>query len=323
MVDAPRRGNPRVSVLMPVYNSAAYLAAAIDSVVTQSFRDWELLIIDDGSDDGSAHVAAAKARSDSRINVTSRENRGLIATRNELLAAARGEFVAWVDSDDIAHPDRFQRQLDYLTLHPDHVCVGSDARQIDPDGRRLACERYPVDDAGIRAEQRSGGGIRFPTTMMRRDAVAKAGPFREPFRIGEDFDLLLRLGEVGLLGNIAEELYLYRQHPNSTVATLGDHWFLYRDAILSLAEQRRLEGSDHLQRGGSIDLPTTRPTSASGKIVQSYRHWASQLLQEDRPLDASRYVLKALRMAPLDRALWKMAAKLIAAVPGRLLSRRG
>ena len=226
-------GPPRVSVLMPVFNTVRYLKDALDSIGNQTFGDFEFVVIDDGSVDGSTTILESFAARDERVRLVTRENRGLIATRNELLEEARGEFVAWMDSDDISLPDRLASQLRGFADDPALVCLGSAAQCIDPEGNFLNVERYPPAHPDILVDQQKGGAMRFPATMMLREAALRVGGFREPFKIGEDFDLLLRLSETGKMGNLPEVLYHYRQHLSSVCATLGPQWPAYRDHILS------------------------------------------------------------------------------------------
>ena len=147
----------RVSVLLPLYNGEAYIREAVESVLAQTRRDFELLILDDGSRDGSLAIVQEIARRDPRVRLISRENRGLTETLNELLAAARGEFVARMDADDVCLPDRFERQVAFLDAHPEVVCVGGDPVMIDERGRLLtALEQGPTHRGAVQAVAQHG-----------------------------------------------------------------------------------------------------------------------------------------------------------------------
>src|SRR2546423_542832 len=115
---------PSVSVLMPVYNGEKYLAAAVESILAQAYRDFEFVILNDGSTDGSMRILERFQRRDPRIRVLSRENRGLVQTVNELIGFARGEWVALMAQDDISLPERLALQSDFLRRHPEVLCVG-------------------------------------------------------------------------------------------------------------------------------------------------------------------------------------------------------
>src|SRR5512135_1833139 len=128
---------PLISVCMPVYNAERYIARAVESILGQTFGDFEFLILDDGSTDGSLEILRRYANHDPRIRLTSRPNKGLPPSLNELVDQARGEFIARMDADDVALPERFARQVEYLRAHPDCVLVGSRVQLVDPEGDPL------------------------------------------------------------------------------------------------------------------------------------------------------------------------------------------
>jgi glycosyltransferase involved in cell wall biosynthesis len=303
---------PRVSVLMPVHNRAAFVERACQSVLAQSFRDFELIIIDDGSGDDSPRRLEALARTDPRIRLTIRENRGLITSRNELLSLARAPLVAWMDSDDISMPQRLAVQIARFEADPRLVCLGSAVLEIDGDDDPICRNIYPLDHDAIRAGLLQGGAFRFPATMMRRQAALDLGGFREPFKIGEDLDLFLRLMEVGTLANLPEILLHYRLHPESTSSLLVNGWVTYRDTILALAQERRETGSDRLQRGEPVTL-TFRPDqkAAPTPAWNNHRQWADLALAGKFRATARKHALKALLLAPRKLACWKTGARVV------------
>src|SRR6476661_6105481 len=129
------RMTPPVSVLMPVYNAGRYVAEAVESILGQTYADFEFLIVDDGSTDRSRAILERYAARDPRIRLVSRPNTGYAAALNELLGLARGELVARMDADDVALPERLLRQVNYLRAHPEVVCVGTAVHLIDGGGR--------------------------------------------------------------------------------------------------------------------------------------------------------------------------------------------
>jgi glycosyltransferase involved in cell wall biosynthesis len=296
---------PRVSVLMPVFNTARYLQVALESIGNQTFGDFELLVVDDGSVDGSTKILESFAARDRRVRLVTRGNLGLIATRNELLGSARGEFIAWMDSDDISLPDRLASELHCFVKDPTLVCVGGAVQCIDPEGNFLNIEHYQPVHADILVDQQKGGAMRFATTMMRRDTVLQVGGFREPFKIGEDFDLLLRLSEVGKMANLPQILYYYRQHLSSVCAGLGPRWPIYRDHILDLARERRANGKDRLQNGGTLAIAT--PITTEKRLVESqvYVNWARYALDNGNGPLAWRYARSAVARWPASMSAWK------------------
>jgi glycosyltransferase involved in cell wall biosynthesis len=217
---------PAVSILMPVYNAERYVAEAVESILTQTFRDFEFLIIDDGSTDRSLQILRKYERQDARIRLFSRANTGYVVALNEMLAFARGEFIARMDADDVSEPQRLGMQVDYLKTHADIVCLGSLELMMDERGRLIGTESWPHDDERIQARLLDGFMcICHSAVTMRKAAVARAGGYDETLTGGEDHDLWLRLGEIGKLCNLAAPLVRYRIHSKSVSGTLGERQF--------------------------------------------------------------------------------------------------
>lgn len=207
---------PIVSVCMPVYNAEKYLASAIDSILSQTYTDFDFHIIDDGSSDGSLQILKQYARQDNRIRIISRENRGVGYTRNELFRQAQGEYLAIMDADDIALPERLAVQVEFLDAHKEVVCVGGGIYLIDHKGRRIAPFIRPPDDETIQQKALEGQLLLpQPCAMMRKTAVEQVGEYDSHFDGAEDMDLMLRLGEIGKLANIPKILLMYRVHEKS------------------------------------------------------------------------------------------------------------
>ncbi len=207
---------------MSVYNSENYLVQTIESVLNQTFQDFEFIIIDDGSQDSSFDTLKSFAAKDNRINVTSRENRGIPRTRNEMLNKAQGEFIAVMDSDDIALPDRLALQVAFLQQNPEVVCVSGAFEIIDDRGRFLTRLELPEHDDEIQRLALAGHcSIWHPCAMFRREAALKVGGYEESMPSSHDLDLWLKLGEVGKLANLKTPLLKYRLHMNSISERLG------------------------------------------------------------------------------------------------------
>jgi len=203
---------PRISVVVPVYNAEAYLAAAVNSILTQTFRDFELIAIDDGATDASAEILDRLAQHDDRMIVVHQPNGGIVAALNRGLALARGEFVARMDADDVACSERFARQLAFLDAHPDVAVVGAAVTLIDAHGRAIRDAEYPETPAAIAAFLATGSALAHPVVMMRRAAVLAVGGYRPAYEYAEDYDLWLRMAEKYALANLPDRLLYYRQH---------------------------------------------------------------------------------------------------------------
>lgn len=308
---------PRVSVLMPVRDTAPFVEAACRSILGQTLRELELVVVDDGSTDESPRVVAALAARDPRVRLVRRECRGLIPTRNELLERARAPVVAWMDSDDVSPPRRLERQVARLEANPRLVFTGGAVLEIDPDGDPIQRHVYPPDHSDIVAGLRSGWGALFGTTAMRRDVALGVGGFREPFRVGEDLDLLLRMSERGEAANDPEVHLHYRLHLRSTSRQLTERWGVYRDAILALADERAATGSDRLQRGEPLQLELPPPRAPQDLRWWSHAQWARLASAAGFPLTARKHALRALRLAPHRAASWKLNARVLLRSLGR------
>jgi glycosyltransferase involved in cell wall biosynthesis len=210
---------PAVSVAMPVYNGAAHLSESIESILAQTFDDFELIIIDDGSADDSLRVLREYEKRDQRIRLVSRENRNLATTLNDIIALARGKWIARMDQDDIALPQRFARQLHLLEASGADIC-GCRVRLFGAaDQRELV---YPVTDAAIKAELLFASPFAHPTVMMRA-SLAKSLLYDKVWEKCEDYDLWERAANAGWrMANLDEVMLLYRQHPSQiTTNTAG------------------------------------------------------------------------------------------------------
>jgi glycosyltransferase involved in cell wall biosynthesis len=211
---------PLVSALMPTFNAGSYVEEAIQSILDQTVTDFELIVQDDGSTDTTLAVVEKLAARDRRIVVaeTFGMNRGVIAARNALLAKARGRFIAWMDADDAAKPDRFARQLAYLEAHPGIGALGTAIEYADENLVAYRTERYSTDPV----RQAIDPEICCATVMARREIVEKVGKFRDAFRPGgEDGDWILRIAERAQVTNIDDVLYTYRQHDSTSKRSAG------------------------------------------------------------------------------------------------------
>jgi len=198
---------PAVSVVVRVFNAERYLREAVESVLAQSCADFELLAIDDGSTDAS--VAMLHAFCDPRIRVVSQPNGGKIAAAARGLSEARGRYVAILDADDRAAPERLAKQVAYLDAHPNAVMVGSALAIVDERGARVGIRKYPESDAALRKAITIYNPFGHSTLMYRRDAARTAGGY-DPRYIIEDWDLSLRLMKLGDVANLPEVLADYR-----------------------------------------------------------------------------------------------------------------
>lgn len=226
---------PVISVLMSVYNSASYLREAVESILNQTFADFEFLVIDDGSTDESLKILQEYASKDKRIILTSRENRGLTRSLNELLAQAKGKYIARQDADDISLPHRFEKQVHFLETHQDVVLLSSLLELIDASGRSIKVipDVFEPDllDWYLLFDHYLGGHSQF---MFRRVQLINLGGYDEKYRYGQDYVLICRLATVGKIFILPEVLLKLRFHNESISITKREE-----QAVCSLTQSSK------------------------------------------------------------------------------------
>ena len=291
--------SPVISVLMPAYNSQRYVGAAVESVLAQTFTDFELILVDDGSSDGTLDILKKFAARDPRVRLISRPNTGIVAALNDAIAAARGEFFARMDSDDICEPTRLQIQLDYMREHPDCVLLGTNVMLMDGDGARIGpmpdvCSGHDRIDHAL---LRRGWPIVHPAVMMRADAVRKVGGY-----IGkcpnEDHDIFLRLAEIGQVENLPQVLLHYRKHASSISALHEQRNKANVNAIIVDACRRR---------GVPVPAEITSGANPSPKrVIDVHRLWAWQAMKHHNISTARKYAFVTLWHRPLSIDSWRL-----------------
>ncbi len=206
---------PRVTVLLATYNDEPFLGAAIDSVLAQTFSDFELLVVIDASTDRSHDIV--ESYRDPRVRLLVNEtNVGLAASLNRGLAIIASDYVARLDGNDLSFPERLARQVAYLDAHPEVAVVGSQATLIDIAGRRVGKARRPATELGMRWHRIFGSPLIHSSVMFRRAIVWDAlGGYDSRYRFGEDFELWNRLAKEHAMRNLPEALVAYRDDPGS------------------------------------------------------------------------------------------------------------
>lgn len=293
---------PTVSVLMPVYNAERYLAEAVESVLAQTFTDFELLVIDDGSTDGSLAILRRYEAQDPRVRLVSRPNTGYVVALNEMLGMARGEFLARMDADDVCMPERFERQVHFLREHPDVVCLATVIDLIDLAGRLL----HPVTGALTHEEmeQQALDGVvplNHPTVMMRKASVVEVGGYRTWAMPAEDLDLWLRLARVGRLAKLPETHLRYRLHPSSVSER---QQALQMERIRDVVQEaRQVRGLPPLE----TRLEAWRSTDRRSRADSYVRFGWCGFMRGDRRM-AIEYALKAAGQRPGHGGAWHLLA---------------
>jgi glycosyltransferase involved in cell wall biosynthesis len=215
----PSALHPTLSVLLPVFNGATYVESTIESVLSQSYSDFELLVLDDGSQDATPQILERCARRDPRLRIFRHENHGVGYTLQRGLSECGGRYVALIGADDLALPGRFEKQVSFLETNPDYVFVGGYLQIIDTGGRVIGLRRYPATDRNLRRTMLLYNPFGAPAAMFRREDALAAGGFTSRFWTCEDYDFFLRLAKRGKVANLTEALVSYRLHSNAVKAT--------------------------------------------------------------------------------------------------------
>ncbi len=222
---------PKISVVMSVYNREAYIGEAVESILEQSFRDFELIVLDDGSTDDTLAILQAYQTRDERIRLIACPHRGIVATVNQGISLARGEWVARMDSDDIALPYRFEDQMEWLALTGADVCGGW-IRYFGSAEKRMV--EYPKTDQAIKMGLLFGSSFANPTVMMKAALIKQLG-YDGAWEKAEDYDLWERAVRAGWeMTNIPKVLLLYRRHASQ----ISEH-FSGQQYILTQQIRRR------------------------------------------------------------------------------------
>lgn len=204
--------DPLVTVLLPAYNAELYLAEAVESILKQTFSDFELLVINDGSKDRSSEIV--RSFKDERIRLVENEtNLRLIATLNKGIKLAKGKYIARMDADDVSLPDRLQKQVAFMEAHPEAGVCGTWFEQLGNPGKVV---KYPESDAAIRVMMLYQTPFCHPSVILRKEVLEKNQVFFSPdFIHGEDYEMWIRLSSYTRFANIPEVLLHYRVHESS------------------------------------------------------------------------------------------------------------
>lgn len=239
---------PRVTILMPVYNASVFLREAIDSILCQSFKPYEFLIIDDGSTDDSAEIISSYT--DPRIRfIRNEKNIGITSTLNKGISLASCELIARMDADDISHPQRIQKQFGYMKRNPDCSLLSTWARVITEDKKFVRLERYRSNFYYYNLTFECW--MYHPTIMFRKSAVAEIGMYAMPY--SEDYDLFWRMSTRYAIANLAEPLVDYRISSSSLNAVMKKEEYAIANERNVLRNIRYYMGDDFQISSASLE----------------------------------------------------------------------
>ncbi|HLA39858.1 MAG TPA: glycosyltransferase, partial [Candidatus Glassbacteria bacterium] len=233
-------GGPLVTVLMSVYNGERFLRESVESILRQSFGDFEFLIMEDGSTDSTAVILAEYAAKDRRIRVVkNEENIGLTRSLNHGLALARGKYVARQDADDLSLPERLARQVEFMEAHPDTVLLGTGMEVINEGGKTLGRRIPPADQRSLAAELLiKNNAFGHTSVMFRLAAVNELGGYDESFAFAQDYDLWWRMSRKWKVAVLPEALVRWRASGSNISGTWRAEQLdcMYRISVKAVAE---------------------------------------------------------------------------------------
>lgn len=209
-----KKGNPLISVIMPVFNREKIIAESVESILEQTYRNIELIIVDDGSTDSTLNIVKKLSEKDSRIQILKQKNCGPASARNNAIHRAKGDYIAIADSDDISLPTRISKQISVMQENEDIVVCGSGFIEIDEFGNQIKAVEVALDSNAINLDMYVRCPFGHSTCMMRADVLKKVGGYHE-LKFAEDYELWTRLKDEGRLFNLSDRLCLYRVHSDS------------------------------------------------------------------------------------------------------------
>ena len=241
-----KMSDPKITVLMSVYNGEKYLKEAIDSILNQTFKDFEFLIINDGSTDKTAEIL--QSYDDPRIKIVNNDkNMDLTKSLNKGLRIARGKYIARMDADDVSLPQRFKKQVDYLEENVTAGLVGTFSYTIGEGGEILNEGKPPSENKEIKKALLKGNQFCGPSVMFREKCIDRIGFFREEFRYAQDYDLWLRIADKYDVANIPEPLYERRIHSGCISIRKLLFQSAYGELAKGLGKKRVKFGKDSLE----------------------------------------------------------------------------
>lgn len=302
----------RVSVIMPMRNPGRFLPDAIASVLNQDFPDVRLIIVDDGSTDGSREYIDGLA--ESRIVLVDGPRKGISSCMNKGIGRADGEYLMRCDADDVYPPGRIASHVRWLTAHASHIAVCGSFLMIDTGGSAVSAPIGDFADEVVEASTRILDRTLWThlcAFSFRRDVLNRIGAFREYFETSEDADFLLRLAGAGSVGFVPANAYLYRIHGASITHTVTSARRLFFESLAYQMNRDRLEtGTDALMRGHPPSVPLfaaedLRPTTASEHVSDLLVADAWRSFSRGRRAEALGRALRAVGSNPVSVEAWK------------------
>lgn len=290
----------KVTVLMSVYNGERYLRETIESILNQTFKDFEFLIINDGSTDSTREIISSY--NDYRIRLINNEvNIGLTKSLNKGIGVAKGKYIARMDADDISLSARLQKQVEFLDEHFTVGLVGTSVVQIDEEGRTVVEIPLLTESAKIQEELLFGNQFCHGSIMFRKECVERAGKYREEFKYAQDYDLYLRMAEYYELSNLNDFLYKWRLVVSSISVSRKLKQDRYAMLARKCAKERKVGKEKIIFSNQQLAVDDEGESSFRGKqwaLAYYYYNWGRALCGQNRIKEARGLINKAIKFAP-------------------------
>ena len=286
---------PKISVVMAACNVERFLSEAIESILGQTFRDFEFIIVDFGSTDTSRSIAAEYAARDSRIKLHKIPNCPLPEARNAGSFLAQGQYIAVMDADDISLPERLKLEVNFMETHPEVGLLGGAVEWVDARGQSLGSHEYPDEDPEIRSVLIDRCPFWHPTVLVRREVFISVGGYRTAFIFAHDYDLELRIAEHFKCANLKQVVLKYRIHPSQVTFCKQGLQTLCKLAAQASALSRRENISDPLN--GVQQITTALLTSLGVSEAAQQNALAADCRNWIRSMSAAREYPVALQAA--------------------------
>ncbi|MCK5256411.1 MAG: glycosyltransferase [Deltaproteobacteria bacterium] len=286
---------PKVSVIMSVYNEEKHLREAVESILNQTFKDFEFIIINDGSTDRTGDILESYA--DERIVIVNQDKTGLTKALNRGLSLARGKYIARMDADDISLPKRLEKQIQFLEENTGVELVSCHFYEIDSGGCQINLCQLPVKNEDIQKSLLVCNQFCHGAAVFKSECIRTIGTYREFFRFSQDFDLWLRIAEKFKCANLNTPLYKWRINPQSQFsASIKDRedQCLYAAFAIILSKERRKSGQDRLEKFPDKQWNLKREINFKARIVILSKIYllTSKALQKRRGIASARILAK-------------------------------
>ena len=310
--------NPKVTVLMSVYNGEKYLNEAIDSILGQTFKDFEFLIVNDGSTDKTGEIL--ESYNDPRIKaINNKKNIGLTKSLNKGLKISKGEYIARMDADDVSMPERLEKELEFLEQNRNVGLVGTDYLFINEKGKVVHIVKCLNGSRELKEKLLEGNQFVHGSVMLRRECIDKVGTYREEFKFAQDYDFYLRIAEVYDVANISEPLYKWRIDSKSISVVKKALQDKYALLASELAEERKRFCKDKLQTlkreevNDFLDRYLISSSKGQNKKegAEGYYFYGLVLLNGRDHKGALKLLTKSIIIHPLDMNNWFLLFKII------------